>query len=264
MNISDILVGVNSSALNVPLNHTNWLLDYKINGAKSYVYKDKDILHELYRSAISANDEDIQTEAFNCVVSEYESYLGMWLSKNYGLRDLKNLPNYKTIPDIISDSDVVNRLSVSDFSDVFFGLPNVTLSFITTDGLKAASTNNNIMTLLESNDLFNSNITSNQDIQTISSSDSLTLENVYVLSVSAEAVYSRYNGSFFYHIANVDINQHGTTENTSVIQGHDGYGEYIPSTTVSVKKFVKKLILTKPRDMNTTNSITYIQLDNVV
>ena len=88
MNISDILVGVNSYALNVPLNHTNWLLDYKINGTKSYVYKDKDILHELYKSPISANDDNIKTDAFKFIANNHEDFLGTWLSKNYEFRNI--------------------------------------------------------------------------------------------------------------------------------------------------------------------------------
>lgn len=262
MSISDILVGVNSSALDVPLNHTNWLLDYKINGQKSYVYKDKDILHELYRSPISANDEDIQMEAFDYIVSDYEPYLGLWLSKNYGFRDLTNLPNCKSISDIVSDADALNRITTSEFADAFFALDAVTSGFATTDGLKTASSNDALMTLLETSDSFKTAVASNPDVQTLSKSlgynESFTVNNVFLINVVAESVK---NGNSYIR-PSVGYTLHGSSE-TTIVSTVEYYGESYAPVSKSPNKFAKSVKITGTI-ATVPASITYIQLDNVV
>lgn len=65
MSFSDTLIGVNSAALNTPLNHIIWLNDYKTYGENSYVFKDKRILKELYASPIAANDNAIYDDAYS-------------------------------------------------------------------------------------------------------------------------------------------------------------------------------------------------------
>ena len=301
MSISDILVGVNSSALDVPLNHTNWLLDYKINGQKSYVYKDKDILHELYCSPISANDEDVQIDAFNYLASELEPYLGLWLSKNYGLRDLTNLPNCKTLSSMIDDSAILNRIVNSEFSTSFFALDVVLAYFTTTDGLKAAYQNDDVMTTLESLDSFKTAIASNyattdglkavsqdDDIMTILESldcfksavasnpnkktvnmtipyeKSNTLTNAFIISVNAGCAYAE----GIWLKGAVTYTPHGSTDNMTLI-GSTWSGTRVESESRTVNKFVKSLTINGPisfngLDIKTSNSVTYIQLDNVV
>lgn len=47
---------LNSQIADVPLNHLIWLNDYKTYGENSYVFQNKNILHELYESPISIWD----------------------------------------------------------------------------------------------------------------------------------------------------------------------------------------------------------------
>lgn len=267
MSISDILVGVNSSALNVPLNHTNWLLDYKINGTKSYVYKDKDILHELYRSAISANDEDIQIDAFNYIASELEYYLGLWLSKNYGFRDLTNLPNCKSISDIIADVDIINRISTSEFKNAFFALDGVASVFATTNGLKIASADDEIMTLLEGSDTFKTAVVLNPDIQTATvSSGTVSVTNAFIPSVTLGVCTETVSYSTSYYRGSVTGIRHGSTTNETFISATNSSSK-LEEYTATINKFVKQLTVyqnSNPIKPNATNSIKYIQLDNVV
>lgn len=266
LSISDILVGVNSSALNVPLNHTNWLLDYKINGTKSYVYKDKDILHELYRSPISANDEYIQGEALAYIASNEETYTGLWLSKNYDFRDWVNLPNYKSISDITADADNINRIKTSSLSNAFFNLDAVASYYATTDGLRAASSDNDIMTSLEASDFFKNALASNQDMQTISINvamgSSHTINNAFVMSVAADCYYNGNNSTYWRGATGYTL--HGSTDKTTIISALSASSSHPGTVTQAVNKFVKNLTINGVYCGPTSNSITYIQLDNVV
>lgn len=83
--VSGSVGGVNSSS-DVPLNHLIWLNDYKTYGQDSYVFNNKDILYELYRSPIAPFDMDIRVEAFNFANENNE--LSSFLSRLHGLEDL--------------------------------------------------------------------------------------------------------------------------------------------------------------------------------
>lgn len=268
MNISDILIGVNPSALDYPLIHTNWLLDYKINGTKSYVYKDKDILHELYRSPISANDEDVQLDAFNYIAAEHPDYLGTYLSKNYGFRDLVNLPNIRSISDLVADTNILNRIKESEFASSFFALADVIDAFATTEGLKNASLDNDIMTLLESSDSFKTKVASNPDVQTISAtSSSVSVQNAYVISMYAGMYAYRSGYNTFRYRGSATKIIHGSTTNTTILSEVLGSSDTVYAADLAINNFVKNLQVNQPGgegNGKVENKITFIQLDTVV
>lgn len=56
--VENIPAGVNT-APDIPLNHLIWLMDYKMYGEKSYVYKNKEIFNDLLTSSIIYYDDTL-------------------------------------------------------------------------------------------------------------------------------------------------------------------------------------------------------------
>lgn len=277
MSISDILVGVNSSALNVPLNHTNWLLDYKINGTKSYVYKDKDILHELYRSPISANDEDIQTEALNFIIDNDPSIVLRWVAKEYELKSYADLLLEKTsFFDTVTDYALMTDMKASGSSLYKSFIENTKVKEIrySTDALNKYSLNNDFITFMESDSVFTSSVSSNSDKQTASatgSSNATTLNNVFVISAYRGIIIATMpNGVNYQFGGSISGILHGTDDSTTVV-GSCSWASGQSNITVTPCKFYKSFTITpisvtdrSNQVVSSTCSITYIQLDNVV
>lgn len=133
MSWEEIKKGVNSD-LNVPLNHLIWLNDYKTYGENSYVFNEKDILHELYNSyRISMNDMTIRSEAMQ-YISDQNKKVGSALKAIYGLEvDMKGAETWEEIAgdqsiykSIIANNDVMKFLR---------SLPSVYNAFMSTDGV---------------------------------------------------------------------------------------------------------------------------------
>lgn len=273
--LTDVLMAVNSHGLEFPSIHSTWLLDYKLKGVNSYVFKDKRILHELYESPISANDADIQAEAFEYISVNRESILGWWMSRNYGLSDVSGLNSCQSISSVAANSDAIAAIATSDFKDVFLGLESVATSFATTAGLKTASANNNIMSVLENSDVFKTAVAENADIQTATGScvevvsggpgTIITQSNVFV--VSAVAGYAWWSG---------DTSQgrtgyvKGTEHGTDNVKTYRSVGESLNNNSAVSSKFMKSIELGPPsgsyraNTSRTLNTLKYIQLDNVV
>ena len=95
-------MGVNSQALNTPLNHIIWLNDYKTYGKDSYVFQNNGILEELYRSPISLYDNKINQEAFDYLYATYNSNIGSWFANLNG-GDKSLLFESNTAEDVLSN-----------------------------------------------------------------------------------------------------------------------------------------------------------------
>lgn len=102
MSISETLIGVNSAALDTPLNHMIWLQDYKTYGENSYVFQNKDILHELYKSSVAANDMQVCSEALDYLLS-LDSCLGSFIgSVFFSDRANECLKTVDSVSDLVS------------------------------------------------------------------------------------------------------------------------------------------------------------------
>lgn len=104
--MNDFILGqwLNSQVTDVPLNHLIWLNDYKTYGENSYVFQNKDILHELYEDyKLTINDLRCRVEAMKYAV-EHEQ-VGKSLSEIYG-GGFEQLRNYKTFDEINSCVDL--------------------------------------------------------------------------------------------------------------------------------------------------------------
>ena len=134
--MSDWALGrkLNSQVEGVPLNHLIWLNDYKTYGEDSYVFQNKDILHELYKSHISANDISMLSQAFNFIFDNNQARLGLWMSNAYDLKTVsEDLKTCKSISDIVLNETCLNAIASSNLSDLFYGRDEVLEMICTTD-----------------------------------------------------------------------------------------------------------------------------------
>lgn len=105
MSISDTLIGINSAALNTPLNHIIWLSDYKTYGKDSYVFQNKDILHELYENyTLSMNDKSVSEEAFNYAIEKQK--IGNAISCIYGVDQSFAWDSVRSVEDLVSNENI--------------------------------------------------------------------------------------------------------------------------------------------------------------
>ena len=101
MSFAEIKKSVNSN-LNTPINHLIWLNDYKTYGTNSYVYENKNMLHELYEDLqLSLNDKTISSEALNYLfangLQEKDILKNMYLAEEF--------KNYNSVADILKNKE---------------------------------------------------------------------------------------------------------------------------------------------------------------
>lgn len=108
MSIAETLMSVNSQGLSTPLNHLIWLNDYKTYGTNSYVYNDKDILHEMYESPISINDISMQNEVISYATSK--GVVGKILQGLYGVNKQLDWSTIYTLDDILYNDEILDYI----------------------------------------------------------------------------------------------------------------------------------------------------------
>ena len=82
--VVDELKTVLNTDSRIPVNHIIWLNDYKFYGEESYVYQDKNVLHELYKDgALCIHDKSILDEASNWCIDN--GYAGAFLAASYDM-----------------------------------------------------------------------------------------------------------------------------------------------------------------------------------
>ena len=82
--VVDELKPVLNTDSRIPINHIIWLNDYKFYGEESYVYQDKNKLHELYKDgALCIHDKSILEEASNWCIDN--GYAGAFLAEAYDM-----------------------------------------------------------------------------------------------------------------------------------------------------------------------------------
>lgn len=94
-----------NSDLSTPLNHLIWLNDYKTFGEDSYVFQNKDILHELYRDyELCMNDEYIISEVLEYANSINE--VGKSVLSIYGVPYSASIANIRTLDEAALSTEV--------------------------------------------------------------------------------------------------------------------------------------------------------------
>lgn len=90
--------------------HLTWLNDYKTYGYRSYVYQDKNILHELYEDYnLCMNDDMIRDEAFDYVINCNKD-VGKAVSSFYGINSKYELSLLHSINDVVNSSVAMNAI----------------------------------------------------------------------------------------------------------------------------------------------------------
>ena len=91
--------------------HTAWLLHYESMGEYSFVYNDKDVLHELYNDyRLVMNDTNINKEAFDYIVS-IGTNVGEALSNIYGIEQVDLLKSLNTLNEVKNNPTAMSAVN---------------------------------------------------------------------------------------------------------------------------------------------------------
>ena len=111
--VDELKLALNTDS-QIPINHIIWLNDYKFYGEESYVYQDKNKLHELYKDgALCIHDKSILDEASNWCIDN--GYAGAFLAASYDMdvAGAKALRPLTAMNAIAASSTAMNAIAAS-------------------------------------------------------------------------------------------------------------------------------------------------------
>ena len=96
--------------------HIAWLTHYESMGKSSFVYNDKDILHELFSDyRMVMNDTNVNKEAFDYIIST-GSNVGEALSNIYGIGEVDLLKTLNTLDEVKNNTTAMNAISDNEIA----------------------------------------------------------------------------------------------------------------------------------------------------
>ena len=96
--------------------HISWLTHYESMGKSSFVYNDKDILHELFSDyRMVMNDTNVNKEAFEYIIST-GSNVGEALSNIYGIGEVDLLKTLNTLDEVLSNETAMSAISNNEIA----------------------------------------------------------------------------------------------------------------------------------------------------
>ena len=96
--------------------HISWLTHYESMGKSSFVYNDKDILHELFSDyRMVMNDTNVNKEAFDYIIST-GSNVGEALSNIYGIGEVDLLKTLNTLDEVLSNETAMSAISNNEIA----------------------------------------------------------------------------------------------------------------------------------------------------
>lgn len=96
--------------------HISWLTHYESMGKSSFVYNDKDILHELFSDyKMVMNDTNVNKEAFDYIIST-GSNVGEALSNIYGIGEVDLLKSLNTLDEVLSNETAMSAISNNEIA----------------------------------------------------------------------------------------------------------------------------------------------------
>ena len=96
--------------------HISWLTHYESMGKSSFVYNDKDILHELFSDyRMVMNDTNVNKEAFDYIIST-GSNVGEALSNIYGIGEVDLLKSLNTLDEVLSSETAMSAISNNEIA----------------------------------------------------------------------------------------------------------------------------------------------------
>ena len=151
--VVDELKPVLNTDSRIPINHIIWLNDYKFYGEESYVYQDKNKLHELYKDgALCIHDKSILEEASNWCIDN--GYAGAFLAEAYDMdaTAVAVLKPLTTMNAIAASSTAMNAITKVDTA-----LKAVCSNASAANAISSAIQNyrSNIVNTLNASSLFN-------------------------------------------------------------------------------------------------------------
>lgn len=182
--VSDIIQNANQTTLNTdtssPLNHINWLNDYKTYGQFSYVYNEKTKLYELYEDLnLCANDKMISGEALDYHILNNNA--GNFLSNSYGLGE----EDKATLISLNSFDNIMNN-------DILSTLLNLPLTFYTlitsTEALDRMIKNDNAMIIISKHDESLNYIANNQTALNLIANSQVALNRIWESEKAVNAI----------------------------------------------------------------------------
>lgn len=252
--MNDFILGqwLNSQVTDVPLNHLIWLSDYKTYGTSSYVYNDKNILHELYKSPISANDKKVISEALNYLLDYEDAYVGKFIHYMYRHRNEDEWLQCDSVDDIATDTSMLNLIAQDKLLMDVFEKNNT---------FKVAVQNNPDVTTKTVATVYNSSAANNPKAS-----------NALVLSVTAGCMKLTYMNVANFYRPSVNYSDQNAANKTLIYPDGDENTYSQISKTDNNIHFAKSLSI----DMTTLNGkgaggtsvvdsvIKYIQLSGIV
>ena len=104
---------VNGDFLNAPLDIKMHLADYKMYGEDSYVFQQKELLHELYECTyLSMNDRELAAEALEYLI-ENNKHIGKAFGNVYGIGRKDILSTLSTMQAVASSSTAMQVVLAS-------------------------------------------------------------------------------------------------------------------------------------------------------
>lgn len=96
--------------------HISWLTHYESMGKSSFVYNDKDILHELFSDyRMVMNDTNVNKEAFDYIIST-GSNVGEALSNIYGIGEVDLLKSLNTLDEVLNNETAMSAISNNEIA----------------------------------------------------------------------------------------------------------------------------------------------------
>ena len=96
--------------------HISWLTHYESMGKSSFVYNDKDILHELFSDyRMVMNDTNVNKEAFEYIIST-GSNVGEALSNIYGIGEVDLLKTLNTLDEVLNNETAMSAISNNEIA----------------------------------------------------------------------------------------------------------------------------------------------------
>lgn len=266
MSWDEVKKAVNSD-LSVPLNHLIWLQDYKTYGENSYVFQNKDILHELYNSvSISATDKAITIEAFNAIIENDYPTIGAFFGAMTDIKqsganvDWKSL---KSMNDIVANETAMNAIAESKTAMSVIAANVIAMSVVASSetAISAIASSETAMKAITTSPLMTTKSISSSD------AESYTIENTFVTSVNAKA-YNWYNPSTnmnYYSIPGIEYVLHGSTESTILSTSIANTTTKLSDVEKTINNFVKSLVVTTVPEMTgAIATVSYIPSSNNV
>ena len=258
---------LNSQIADVPLNHLIWLQDYKTYGEDSYVFQNKDILHELYNSvSISATDKAITIEALNAIIENDYPTIGAFFGAMTDIKQSGANVDWKSLESMNAIAESETAMSIIAESETAMSAvasSETAMSVIVSSeiAMSAITSSNTAMTAIATSPLMTTMSISSSDVE------SYTIENAFVTSVTAK-VYRWYNPSnnmYYYSIPGIEYVLHGSTESTILSTSIANTNTALSDVEQAINNFVKSLVVTTVPEMTgAIATVSYIPSSNNV